>query len=45
VENLVRKWGLLKVSEREGREETLPKRLRDVQQQVRYVYRRLVGSE
>jgi glutamate-ammonia-ligase adenylyltransferase len=38
VENLVRRWGLL--GEREG----LAPRLRETQQQLRYVYRRLVGS-
>lgn len=39
VENLVRRWGLLRETE------TLAARLRETQQQVRYVYRRLVGSE
>ena len=42
VETLVRKWGLLGAG---GSEQSLAKRLREVQQQVRYVYRRLVGSE
>jgi glutamine synthetase adenylyltransferase len=39
VENLVRRWGLLRETE------TLAPRLRETQQQVRYVYRRLVGSQ
>jgi [glutamine synthetase] adenylyltransferase / [glutamine synthetase]-adenylyl-L-tyrosine phosphorylase len=39
VENLARRWGLLTGTE------SLARRLRDTQQQVRYVYRRLVGSE
>ncbi len=39
VENLARRWGLI------AGEEPLANRLRDVQQQVRYVYRRVVGSE
>ena len=45
VESLVRKWGLLGQPGAAGREESLARRLREVQQQVRYVYRRLVGSE
>jgi glutamine synthetase adenylyltransferase len=39
VENLMRSWGLANA------EEPLGRRLRTTQQQVRYVYRRLVGSE
>jgi glutamate-ammonia-ligase adenylyltransferase len=39
VENLVRRWGLLRDTE------TLPLRLRETQEQVRYVYRRLLGPE
>jgi [glutamine synthetase] adenylyltransferase / [glutamine synthetase]-adenylyl-L-tyrosine phosphorylase len=39
VETLVRRWGLV-----QG-EETLAKRLRETQQEVRYTYRRLVGAE
>jgi glutamate-ammonia-ligase adenylyltransferase len=39
VESLARRWGLLMGTE------SLARRLRDTQQQVRYVYRRLVGSE
>ena len=39
VEGLMRRWGLLKNGE------TLAGRLRETQQQIRYVYRRLVGSE
>ncbi len=39
VESVVRRWGLV----REG--ESLPETLRHFQQQIRYVYRRLVGSE
>jgi [glutamine synthetase] adenylyltransferase / [glutamine synthetase]-adenylyl-L-tyrosine phosphorylase len=39
VESLVRRWGLV-----QG-EETLAKRLRETQQEVRYTYRRLVGAE
>ena len=45
VESLVRKWGLLGQPGSERGEESLARRLREVQQQVRYVYRRLVGSE
>ncbi len=42
AEELARRWGLLK----SGRgEQPLAWRLREVQQQVRYVYRRVVGSE
>jgi glutamate-ammonia-ligase adenylyltransferase len=39
VESLVRRWGLVRG------EETLAKRLRETQQEVRYTYRRLVGAE
>jgi [glutamine synthetase] adenylyltransferase / [glutamine synthetase]-adenylyl-L-tyrosine phosphorylase len=39
VESLVHRWGLV-----QG-EETLAKRLRETQQEVRYTYRRLVGAE
>ncbi len=39
VENLARRWGLVAGGE------SLAQRLRATQQQVRYVYRRLVGSE
>jgi len=39
VENLARHWGLVPPSA------TLAGRLKEVQQQVRYVYRRMVGSE
>jgi len=39
VESLVRRWGLV-----QG-EQTLAKRLRETQQEVRYTYRRLVGAE
>jgi [glutamine synthetase] adenylyltransferase / [glutamine synthetase]-adenylyl-L-tyrosine phosphorylase len=39
VESLVGRWGLV-----QG-EETLAKRLRETQQEVRYTYRRLVGAE
>ncbi len=39
VEKLMRRWGLV------AGEEALPQRLHATQQQVRYVYRRLVGSE
>jgi glutamate-ammonia-ligase adenylyltransferase len=39
VENLMRGWGLIKA------EESLAGRLRATQEEVRYVYRRLVGSE
>ncbi len=39
VERLARRWGLIS----EG--ETLAARLRDVQQEVRYVYRRVLGAE
>jgi glutamate-ammonia-ligase adenylyltransferase len=39
VESLVRRWGLVR-----GKE-TLAKRLRETQQEVRYTYRRLVGAE
>jgi glutamate-ammonia-ligase adenylyltransferase len=39
VENLVRRWGNLRDAE------TLAESLRETQQQIRYVYRRLVGSE
>jgi glutamate-ammonia-ligase adenylyltransferase len=42
VENLLRKWGLLAESDAG---QSLAKRLRQVQQDVRYVYRRLIGSE
>jgi len=42
VEALVRNWGLLKSG---TIEQPLPWRLREVQQEVRYVYRRLVESE
>jgi [glutamine synthetase] adenylyltransferase / [glutamine synthetase]-adenylyl-L-tyrosine phosphorylase len=42
VEGLVRHWGLLKSG---TVEQPLPWRLREVQQEVRYVYRRLVESE
>jgi glutamate-ammonia-ligase adenylyltransferase len=39
VENQTRRWGLI------GTEDSLAARLREVQQQIRYVYRRLVGAE
>ena len=39
VESLARRWGLVRG------EETLAKRLRETQQEVRYTYRRLVGAE
>ena len=39
VENLVRRWGLVPTSA------TLAERLKDVQREVRYVYRRMIGSE
>jgi hypothetical protein len=39
VENLARRWGLL-----EGGE-SLAERLRETQQQVRSIYRRVVGGE
>jgi len=39
VENLARHWGLVPPSA------TLAGRLKEVQQQVRYVYRRMIGSE
>ncbi|MEJ2007942.1 MAG: hypothetical protein P8Z30_07265 [Acidobacteriota bacterium] len=39
VENLVRRWGLVPSSA------TLGERLKDVQREIRYVYRRMVGSE
>jgi len=39
VESLVRRWGLV------HGEQTLAKRLRETQQEVRYTYRRLVGAE
>ncbi len=39
IESLAHRWGLV------GGNESLAKRLRAVQQEVRYVYRRLVGSE
>jgi [glutamine synthetase] adenylyltransferase / [glutamine synthetase]-adenylyl-L-tyrosine phosphorylase len=42
VEGLVRQWGLLKSG---TVEQPLPWRLREVQQEVRYVYRRLVEAE
>ena len=42
VEELARRWGLLG-QEEDG--EALSRRLREVQQEVRYVYRRLVQSE
>lgn len=42
VEGLARRWGLLKTG---AVEQPLSWRLRDVQQQVRYVHRRLVESE
>jgi [glutamine synthetase] adenylyltransferase / [glutamine synthetase]-adenylyl-L-tyrosine phosphorylase len=42
VEGLVRRWGLLNVG---GVEQPLASRLREVQREVRYVYRRLVESE
>jgi len=41
VENLVRRWGLIKPTPAVS----LAERLREVQQQVRTVYRKLVGSE
>ncbi len=39
VENLTERWGLVQSAK------VLETRLREVQQQVRYVYRRIVGSE
>ena len=39
IESLAQRWGLI------GPGETLAQRLRETQQQVRYVYRRLVGAE
>jgi hypothetical protein len=39
VENLARHWGLI----REG--ESLAQRLRETQQQVRHLYRRLLAAE
>jgi glutamate-ammonia-ligase adenylyltransferase len=39
VDSLMRRWGLVRG------EETLAKRLRETQQEVRYTYRRLVGAE
>ncbi len=39
VENLVRHWGLVPPSS------TLAERLKEVQREVRYVYRRMIGSE
>jgi [glutamine synthetase] adenylyltransferase / [glutamine synthetase]-adenylyl-L-tyrosine phosphorylase len=39
VENLAQRWGLVKTGQ------TLAERLREIQQQVRYVYRRVLGSE
>ena len=39
VEALARRWGLIRS------DGTLAARLREVQQEVRYAYRRLVGSE
>ncbi len=44
VESLAREWGLVTGSVATG-EGWLARRLRETQQQVRYVYRRLVGSE
>lgn len=42
VEDLMRRWGLLE-SEEKG--QMLARRVQDIQQEVRYVYRRIVGSE
>ncbi len=42
VEDLARRWGMLRDDEKG---EALSRRLREVQQEVRYVYRRLVHSE
>jgi [glutamine synthetase] adenylyltransferase / [glutamine synthetase]-adenylyl-L-tyrosine phosphorylase len=39
VENLAKRWGLIKQNE------ILARRVRDVQQNIRYVYRRLVNTE
>ncbi len=39
VERLARRWGVV------GEDEALAERLRETQRQVRYAYRRLVGSE
>jgi len=39
VENLARHWGLVPPSA------TLAERLKEVQREVRYVYRRMLGSE
>lgn len=39
VETLARQWGLVPPSA------TLAERLKDIQREVRYVYRRMVGSE
>ena len=39
VENLMRRWEMI------TKNELLPRRLREIQEDVRYVYRRLVGSE
>jgi len=39
VENLARRWGLLQA------DESLAPRLRETQQQVRFIYRRVVGGE
>jgi glutamate-ammonia-ligase adenylyltransferase len=40
VEELARRWGLL-----EDRQQNLVRRMHEVQQEIRYVYRRVVGSE